>query len=189
MTDESHDELQALWQSQSRDEAAISLDQIRMKSRHLERIVARRNLIEYVAAAIVVAAYGRMMWVEPSVTIRVSAGLVIAAAIFVAYQLHKRGAAMSLPADLASRSALEFHRMQLERQRDLGQGVWSWYLLPFVPGMLMLQIGQALAQPARISQIVARAVLFVALLVGVHVLNSRAAAGIQQRLDRLKDNT
>jgi hypothetical protein len=51
MTDQSHErDLQALWQSQSRGEATISLDEIRSRARRLERIVARRNLREYVAA-------------------------------------------------------------------------------------------------------------------------------------------
>ncbi len=36
---------------------------------------------------------------------------------------------------MAFRTCLDFHRQQLERQRDLLRGVWTWYLLPFVPGL------------------------------------------------------
>ena len=63
--------------------------------------------------------------------------------------LHLWGTARTLPSDLALTSALEFHRVQLERQRDLLRSVWWWYLLPFAPGVLVLEIGHALAQPER----------------------------------------
>ncbi len=189
MTDQSHDgDLHALWQSQSRGETTISLDEIRSRARRLERIVARRNLREYVAAAIVTPVFGLTMWVGPSGTIRLGAGLIIAATVFFVYHLHTRGAAKSSPADLALRASLDFHRVQLERQRDLIRSVWSWALLPFVPGFLLLQIGLALALPARTARFIGISVVFLVLLVGLHGLNRRVAARIQQRLDRLNEN-
>jgi len=57
------------------------------------------------------------------------------------YQLHKKGAARTVPAEMAFRTCLDFHRQQLERQRDLLRGVWTWYLLPFVPGIAVFLIG------------------------------------------------
>jgi hypothetical protein len=189
MTDHSHDvDLQALWQSQSGGEVTISLDEIRSRSRRLERIVARRNLREYVAAVIVTPLFGWTMWVGPSGTIRIGAALNIAAILFVVLQLYVRGSVMSLPADLALSSSLEFYRKQLERQRDLLRSVWSWALLPFVPGFLVLQIGLALALPARTARFIGISVVFLVLLVGLHALNRHVAARIQQRLDRLKEN-
>jgi hypothetical protein len=189
MTDPLPDrDLQALWQSQSPRENAISLDEIRERARHLERRVARRNRREYVAAAFVVSFYGWVMWVAPAATIRIGAGLAVAAAISIAYYLHRRGTATSLPADLGLRSALEFHRAQLERQRDLLRSVWWWGLLPFAPSLLVLEIGQALAQPERISRIIAFSVGIIVFMVALYELNRRAAAGIQRRIDRLKES-
>ena len=115
--------------------------------------------------------------------------MIIAAALFVSYWLHAQGAAASLPADLGTKSSLDFLRVQLERQRDLLRSVWLWYLLPFVPGVLVLGIGRALAQPARAPRVVASGVLMLISGVGVHVLNRRAAARVQRRLDDLKDNS
>jgi hypothetical protein len=129
-----------------------------------------------------------MMWVGPSGTIRLGAGLVIAATVFVVYQLHKRGTAKSLPADLGLRGSLDFHRVQLERQRELLRSVWSWALLPLMPGFLVLQIGLALALPARTARFIVIGVSYVVLAVGLHALNRHVAARIQQRLDRLKEN-
>ncbi|MBM3738862.1 MAG: hypothetical protein FJW39_24060 [Acidobacteria bacterium] len=48
-----------------------------------------------------------------------------------------------VPADLALKLGIDFHRAELERQRDLLQGIWSWYPLPLVPGMVVLNIGFA----------------------------------------------
>jgi hypothetical protein len=71
--------LQALWQSQPSSGRIISLDEIQQHAHRLERRVARRNLREYVAAVIVVAAYGWGMWLIPSLMIRVGAVLIIVA--------------------------------------------------------------------------------------------------------------
>ena len=189
MTDQSHErDLQALWQSQSRGEDTISLDEIRSRARRLERVVARRNLREYVAAAIVIPVFGLTVWVGPSDTIRFGAGLIIAATVFVVHHLHKRGAAQSPPTDLALRASIDFHRVQLERQRDLLRSVWSWALLPLMPGFLVLQLGLALALPARTARFIVIGVSYVVLAVGLHALNRHVAARIQQRLDRLQEN-
>jgi hypothetical protein len=181
-------DLRAIWQSQSRDEHAISLDQIRQKSRRLERLVSRRNLVEYIATVVVVVSFSWIMWVDPSGTVRTGAGLLIAAAVFMAYRLHTRGTATSFPSDLGLRSALEFHRVQLKRQVDLLRSVWRWYILPMVPGFLVLDIGMAREHPERTLRIVAGGVLALLLALGIHELNRRGAAGLQRRLDRLKDD-
>ena len=188
MTDPLSDvDLQTLWQSQALDRTAFSLEEIRVKANRLERIVARRNLREYAGAVVAVAGYGWIMWVGPSGIIRVGAGLVIVAVIFIVHQLHRRGSAMSLPADLVLRSAVEFHRAQLVRQRDLHRSVWWWYLLPLVPGMLVAQIGQAMAHPERMSGIIAFGVVAAAMAAGIYWLNRRAAERLQERIDRLNE--
>ncbi len=149
--------------------------------------MAHRNLREYVAAVVVVAGFGWIMWLGPSSTIRAGAGMVIVGTIFIVCHLHMRGAASSLPVDLGLKSALEFHCVELLRQRDLLRSVWLWYLLPIVPGMLVMQIGQALTHPERLTGIVIYCVVVVAGAAGIHELNRRAAARIQERIDRLNE--
>jgi hypothetical protein len=128
------------------------------------------------------------MFTAPSVFLRIGAGLSIAATIAVASMLHLWGTARTLPSDLALTSALDFYRVQLERQRDLSRGVWWWYLLPFAPGFLVLEIGQALAHPERMSRIIVVSVVVMASGVGIYARSRRAAARIQRRIDRLKEN-
>jgi hypothetical protein len=192
MTVPPHDrDLQALWQSQPPGKdvgSAIALDEIRKMSQRLEHKVGRRNRREYVAAAIVVAAFGWQMFTLPTLLLRIGAGMSIVAAIAVVYMIHQWGTARTLPSDLGLTSALEFHRVELERQRDLLRSVWWWYLLPFTPGILVLEVGQALARPERMSRIIATSVVVMASGVGIYARNRRGAARIQGRIDRLKEN-
>ena len=120
--------------------------------------------------------------------LRIGAGMNVAAAIMVAYLIHRWGTARMLPSDLALTSALDFHRVELERQRDLLRSVWWWYLLPFTPGLLVLEVGQALARPERTPRIVAFSIAMFLFAVGIYAWNLRAAARIQRRIDRLKEN-
>ena len=180
--------LQALWQSQPADGNTIALDLIRQLAEGLERRVNRRNRREYAAAVLVVAVFGWQMFTLPSLLLRIGAGMSIAAAIAVAYMIHRWGTARMLPSDLALTSALEFHRVQLERQRDLLRAVWWWYLLPFTPGVLVLEVGHALAEPERRSQIISLSVAMFLGMIAIYVLNRRAAARIQRQIDRLKKN-
>lgn len=189
MTDSPQDRAQTLWQSQSRGAPAMSLEQVREEARGLERRIARRNLREYVAAVVVVFAFGWTLWSEPSAAARIGAGLIIVAALFVSYWLRAQGVTASLPADLGTQSSLDFLRGELERKRDRLRSAWLWYLLPFVPGVLVLGIARALAQPARAPRVVASSVLLLIAGVGLHVRSRRAAARVQRRLDDLKDNS
>lgn len=187
MSDSTADrELQALWQSQPSGASTISLEQLRERARRHERIINRRNLREYVAAALVVAWFSVMIWAWPSTMIRIGSGLSIAAALLVAGLLHRWGSVTPLPADLGLRSALEFHRLQLERQRDLLRAVWWWYVLPFVPGFLALEIGYVQQRIGPTWRVVVLGVFAAAVMIGIHFLNRYAAARIQERIDRLK---
>jgi hypothetical protein len=192
MTGPPHDrDLQALWQSQRPGKdvgSAIALNLIHELAEGFERRITRRNVREYVAAAVVVAVFGWQMFTPSPLLLRIGAGMSIAAAIAVAYMIHRWGTARTLPSNLALTSALDFHRVELERQRDLLRSVWLWYLLPFAPGILVLEVGQALARPERTSRIIALSVAMFLLAVGIYAWNLRAAARIQRRIDRLKEN-
>jgi hypothetical protein len=82
--------------------------------------------------------------------------------------------------------AIEFHRMQLERQRALLNSVWRWYLLPFVPGLLVLVVGAALEQRIGPQRAAGFALGAIAVMIGGHVLNRRAAVRLQAYVDRLR---
>ena len=195
MANETSNTMTDVWKSQPAEQIEISLAEIRRKARKLETRVFWRNLREYVACALVVACFGYYTSVFHSTLIRAGCGLVIAGALFAVFTLHRKGAAQTVPAELAFRTCVGFHRKELERQRDLLRSVWTWYLLPFVPGMIVFLLGLfelAMQQPhtsehARTIVIVfaLTAVGCALVFVGIGKLNQRAARTLQREIDTL----
>ena len=195
MESESHNGLANVWQNQPVGRVEISLDQLHRRARRFGTQILWRNLREYVASALVVATFGYYVWRFPAPLARLGCALVIAAVLFVVHSLHTRGAATTAPGELAFRTCLEFHRRQLERQRDLVAGVWRWYLLPFVPGMAVFLFGLLLwtleqpNAPAHTRGILIAfgltAVLCGLVFFGVGKLNQWAARRLQREIDAL----
>lgn len=186
-----------VWKNQPVGLVEISLGEIHRRAQKFEKQVWWRNLREYVACAIVVASFGYLLSVSDSALIRTGCGLMIAGTLFVAYTLHKRGYARTVPAELVLHTCVDFHRKELQRQRNLLRGVWSWYLLPFVPGMIVFLIGLlqvTMEQPnasAHAGVIVATFALTgvgcAIVFVGVGMLNQWGARKLQREIDTLDE--
>jgi hypothetical protein len=195
MESESHKGLASAWRSQPVGRVEISLDQLHRRARNFGKQVLGRNLREYAASAVVVGIFGYYVWRFPAPLVRLGCALVIAGAFFVVHSLHQRGAASTVPVEMAFSTCLEFHRHQLERQRDLLSGVWTWYLLPFVPGMAVFLLGLLLwtleqpHAPAHTRVIMLAFSLTAAVcalaFVGVWKLNQWAARKLQREIDAL----
>jgi hypothetical protein len=188
-------DMTTVWKNQPVERIEISLEEIRRKAQKLEKGVWWRNLREYAASAIVIATFGYTFLVSPPILVRAGCGLLIAGTLFVVYTLHRRGASRTVLAELAFRTCVDFHRMELERQRDLLRSVWTWYLLPFVPGMIVFLLGlfrrtmQLPNAPAHAGVIVTTFTLVAAgcalLFVGVGKLNQWGARKLQREIDAL----
>ena len=137
----SHSELGALWQSQPTEPPRMSPEELRSRMHRFERRIFWRNLREYAAGVVVLIVFGYYEWLFPALLQRIGSTLTIAGTLYVMYQLHRRASARISPADAGMKSCLEYHRQELERQRDALRAVWSWYLLPFVPGMAVFLAG------------------------------------------------
>ena len=165
-----------LWQNQPSEPLQMTVEEIRMKAAQFQKKIARRNLREYVAVAIVVVVFTGYAIFLPGALIKAGSILTVVAALFVAYRLHHKGSSRPVPAAIALSSSVEFHRKELERQRDLLRGVWLWYLGPFVPGMVLFGLGAG-------SVIWASGLA--AIFGGVWWLNARAARKLQREIDAL----
>ena len=186
--DDRHDDLRRLWKGQADDVRGLSLDVVRMRSRALERGVRRRNTGEYVAALVVLTITLPWIWRAPNAVLGAGCALLLAAVGYVTYRLRARGAARSMPADLGVRSCVEFHRAELERQRDLLQNVWTWYLLPFWPGMALILVGATIERPEQWLFAAGTAALAVAMAFQIAWMNKLSAKTLQERIDRLEEN-
>jgi hypothetical protein len=182
--DDVDNDVQRLWRDQPSEEVHMSAQEVRRLAEKFERTISRRNRREYIAAAFVVVWFGVWAWFAASAVVALGCCLVAAAALWVVFYLQHRGAARHPAGEREGlHSGLEFLRSELVRQRDLLRSVWWWYLLPFVPGMLLILVGDGLKQPDR--YLLAPGILLAVTFVGIGLLNQRGARKLQQRIDVL----
>ena len=181
---------QGLWQGQKKEYDDMSLADIHMKARRFESKIQRRNALEYVACGVVIIGFGPALFTGPHWLMRAGAGLVMLAVPYVGWQLHRRGAAEGLSAP--GETLVDAYRRQLTRQRDALRSVGSWYLAPFVPGLVLLTVGMWLAPPRpgvpierkEASLLLGAAVMVVA-FAAIWWLNQRGAKRLQRMIDDL----
>jgi hypothetical protein len=176
-----------LWQNQEEERMVITLDDVRSRAARFERRIRRRNLREYVAGAIVIAFWGASPWFLPFRGWQLAAALLsIAGTIFVLVQLHRRGAAGSLPIDAGLRASLDFHIRELERQRKALHTVWIWYLLPFLPGFVAEFLTLAAIERGINAGLIGSGVILLAVFVGIWRLNESAARNLDHKIQELR---
>jgi hypothetical protein len=174
----------AVWQEQPLEEARMTISAIEGKARELETQVWLRNGIEYIVAAILIIIHGALALTAPNPVERAGRALIVAAALSVAWQLHRRGSMDRMPSSLGATSCVEFYRAQLVRQRELFRSAWTWYLLPFIPGAVLVLIGSRL-EGAPLSLVAGVVAFIVTIFVAVTVAHRQTLRKVQAKLDEL----
>ena len=179
--------LKDLWQAQASETTGFSEEDLGRKARALQRRVALRNLLEYVAGAFVIAGFSWYIWAFPAPLMRAGSALIIIATLLVLWQLHRRASSRPLPRAADGQASREFHRAQLVRQRDALRAVWLWYVAPFVPGMVLFRWGVETQLPADapFTRGLAANLAIAAVLLAIVGLNLWSARKLQQQIDRL----
>jgi len=194
MTNESTSEdMKKLWQNQPTEPPRIRPENFRKKMSKFERKIFWRNMREYAAGAVVIAIFGYHYPKLHGLLVRVGSGLIIAGTLYVMYQLHRRASFRPVPANLGLNTCIEFHRESLERQRDALRTIWSWYLLPCVPGLAVLVVrsivSQWAAHPRSLGHLVISSLvspgIMAAIFFAIWKLNRRAAERLQTQIDEL----
>jgi uncharacterized membrane protein YfcA len=179
-------DLKQIWQSQGGGGEATPIEELRRRARRFHARIQRRNLIEYVAAILVVCSFGYVAYFADSLLVRLGCALIMLAAFYVVFQLHQRASARAPTPDAGAETYVSFHRAELQRQCAALESVWRWYLAPFVPGFIVFEFGVAAVKPA-IMWI--PAALTVALMVGVFygiwLINQFAARKLRCEIEAL----
>ena len=175
-----------IWQNQRLEATQMSIDEIRSKARSFERKIRRRNLREYVAAAVIAAGFGFFAWHFPLPVMRVGFIAVAVGALCFAYELHRRGSSQAEPKDLATTGSLDFYIRQLERQRNLLDQSWKW-MIWLIPGMIVLMAGAIVVTPIRkTAPFLVLAILWTATWLWIMLRrNKRKASSLQREIDEL----
>jgi len=119
----------------------LSLDTLADHARHFQRGIWWRNTRESLACAVVLALNAHGLWQAETTLDRVGKLLLMAGVAFIMCFLHLRAASRAVPVDADVRTIWQFHRRELARQRDILRAIVWWYLMPFVPGMVVLAFG------------------------------------------------
>jgi hypothetical protein len=173
-----------LWQGQEVEKVILTVDEVRSRAARFERRIHKRNVREYLVGALMIALFSHQLWrthgwrATPAV-------LMIVGIIYVMFQLHRRASARPLPADVGIRGSIEFHRVELERQRDAARAAWRWYLLPFVPGFAAGLVVTGIDHGID-ATLIRVGVFFVLGFVGIWALNQRGARRLDRRIQELK---
>lgn len=178
-------DIQALWTSQQGDAVRLAAGQVRLLAATFQQRIRRRNRIEYAGAAIGIAGQAVIAAMTVNAWVRAGALMAIAGVLYVCYQLNRRASASVVPEQLGTSPAIDFHRAQLERQRDALRSMFSWYILPILPGLLIVLIAGARSRRHMIVNLCLAGVMFVTIL----WLNRRGARRLQAEIDRLTPMT
>jgi len=188
MNESPNNNLQEIWQCQPVEGIKMSIEEIRGRATKFEKKIWWRNFREYAAGAIAIVVLGFSLASSHDVLDRVAFALLIAGMAYVFYQLHRQGRAKNLPAAMGLERSLQFYRNELQRQRDLAACVWTWYLGPFVPGLLISMIASMLHDThlRHVAVVAFWYALIAVFFVFAWRLNVRAARCLQRMIDDLQ---
>lgn len=93
------DDIRSLWQSQPTTELTISAAEMRERANTFQERIRRRNRVEYIACAVVIAAFSwYATWPKPATPLWPIANLlIIAGVLLIAFNLHRYGRAAPVP--------------------------------------------------------------------------------------------
>ncbi|MGM9514804.1 hypothetical protein ACS5PK_11170 [Roseateles sp. DB2] len=184
MTD---NDLKTLWKSQSTDAFTMPLQDIHRRAARFQRQVRLRNLLEYGAGLFVLGGFGYYIVEFTGLLMRAGSVLVMLGALFVLFELHRRGASRQPPGPGLGIASLDFHRAELARQRDALRDVWRWYVAPFIPGVVVFRWGveTELADSPAFAHGTLANVCIALVFSAIVLVNRWSASRLQRQLDEL----
>lgn len=168
-----------------------SLIEVRARESRFRASIRRRNvaLYTYSAFSILVSFWLIARGAFPAM--RNPMLLMVAAHLFVLWQINRRITARQLPTDMAAQPSIDFHRSQLEEQARGLSHAWLWYMMPFlIPfiwelGIMWGRIRTGALQPESMQILIGFIAAGVCLWTAVLLAFSRAALRTRLQIERL----
>jgi len=158
----------------------LSIDSLPAHAQHFQRTIWWRNLRESVACAFVLLWSVSSFWSRGGLVQRAGFLLITAGVLFVFVFLNARAASRTVPRDVDADTLRGFHRREVVRQRDILLAVPYWYLLPFVPGTLVLVFSNPHNQP--LAALFVFVVVLALVFYGIWRVNVWAARRLDEQL-------
>ena len=185
VNDRPESDLCMTWQEQTVMARPVDINDLVERARAFQRKIRWRNRVEYAAVLIGAAAYLGYIWLLENPWIRVGSLLFVLGGLSVIYQFHRRASSKTVP---AGANCAEFHRRELQRQRDALRSIMRWYVGPLIPGAIVFNIGIATNHPWGPLLILSiAAVLWGGTTLLVYKLNQWGARKFQREIDDLSE--
>ena len=178
------------WQTSGAAAPLPPLKDLRARADKFRRKIVRRNWIEYAAGLFVIVAFGIGAIAAPLLALRIGSSLIVGGTFVILWQLHKRGSPLTPPTHGGQMSVLDYRRRELARQRDALDSIFVWYLLPLIPGMLVVLAAPVLSLPMSEWQLpplsaVPGLAMPVVIFAGIYALNKFTARRLQAQIDEI----
>jgi len=148
--------------------------------RLFERMSRRGVRIEAYTGVAIAAFFIIPVVSSPNWALRIGWALASAYGLYVAVVVWK-SQTPPMPESLEFDTALAHYRGELERRRRIIQTLWRWYLMPMVPGMLLIVAG-ATIEAAKRGRPLWPALIFIALMAGMGVVIHLSSQGWARKL-------
>ena len=188
-----NDPIRALWRGQAADGYVMPVDEVRRRAGAFQSRIRTRNMTEYAASIFVLIAFGGITLTVPDWGLRAGAALIMLGTLYVVWKLHMMARAAGAGEIDAALSLTDFHKSELLRQRAALATVWRWYLMPFVPGMIVFLSAVSFA-PDNPAPLAAKLIVFCfslgivgALFAGIAWLNGRAVKALDAEIAALEE--
>lgn len=178
-----------IWQHQPTESFHMSLDEIRSKIQKLQTKARLAALVRIVIGLVLGVAFAGAFLRTQDVVPRIGYGVLAIWSLYVAWQSHKWIWPVTLSADAAFGTSLDFYRRELERQRDYVRHIWRragltfcfvGLLLVIMPGLI-----SALAAPKLLLNALPLFVLLVIWFVLFFAMRKRSQQKLQREIDAL----
>jgi len=148
--------------------------------RLFERMSRRGVRIEAYTGVAIAAFFIVPVVSSPNWALRIGWALASAYGLYVALVVWK-SQTPPMPESLEFGAALAHYRGELERRRRIIQTLWRWYLMPMVPGMLLIIAGATIEASKR-GRPLWPALIFIALMAGMGVVIHLSSQGWARKL-------
>lgn len=133
--------IRTAWQTQSKEDDMVALDEIRKKAVKFRKKLQWRIWIEYVGVVVAVFVLGGLALHFGGTLYVLGCAMIIAGALFGVSYLRKHGSPLPAPEGATLAEYVAYHRAELTRQRDLWRSAPLWYVGPIIPGLVLFLAG------------------------------------------------
>ena len=182
MTSPNDDSLHSLWRQDGDALEPLPLAEVKSRAAAFDRAIDKRNRREYIATVFVILIFGLYALILPGTLLKIGSLLIITGGLVIAWQLSHRTSRPDPAGEAADVRA--YYRARLVNEEHMLAHVGLWYIGPMLPGLALFMASLA-GQFGSALGFAAFAAIPALVMLGIWLLNRRAAAMLREQIARL----